>query len=36
MARALLKRRIDDQIAVDTPGGRISMVVLEVSFIAPE
>ncbi|MGB5570338.1 MAG: transcription elongation factor GreB [Sedimenticolaceae bacterium] len=32
MARALLKRRIDDEIAVDTPGGNVRLVILEISY----
>ena len=35
MARALLKRRSDDAITVDTPGGRIELLVLEVSYTEP-
>lgn len=36
MARALLKRRIDDEVSVDAPGGRIELVIIEVSYRAPE
>ncbi len=32
MARALLKRRVDDEITVTTPGGRVNLVILEVSY----
>lgn len=35
MARALLKRHADDAVTVDTPGGRVEMVVLEVSYREP-
>lgn len=35
MARALLKCRIDDEITVDTPGGSVRLVILEVSYNAP-
>ncbi|MCB1728236.1 MAG: transcription elongation factor GreB [Gammaproteobacteria bacterium] len=35
MARALLKRRVDDEIAVDTPGGRVELVILTISYSAP-
>ena len=28
MARALLKRRIDDEISVETPGGNVRLVIL--------
>jgi transcription elongation factor GreB len=32
MARALLKRRVDDEISVDTPGGRLDLLILAVSY----
>ncbi|MGB5613088.1 MAG: transcription elongation factor GreB [Sedimenticolaceae bacterium] len=32
MARALLKRRIDDEISVDTPGGNVRLVILQISY----
>ena len=35
MARALLKRHTDDEIAVDTPGGRVELLILEVSYTEP-
>ena len=35
LARALLKRHVDDQISVDTPGGRVELVILEVSYSEP-
>jgi transcription elongation factor GreB len=35
MARALLKRRVDNEITVDTPAGRIDLVILEVSYTEP-
>jgi len=35
MARALLKRRIDDQISVETPAGRVELLLLEISYTAP-
>jgi len=35
MARALLKRRVDDEIAVATPGGRVNLVILGVSYTEP-
>ena len=36
MARALLKRRVDDEIRVDTPGGPVRMFILDVSYAEPE
>lgn len=36
MARALLKRRVDDEIRVDTPGGPVRMSILDVSYTEPE
>ena len=35
MARALLKRRVDEEISVDTPGGRVELLILEISYSAP-
>jgi len=35
MARALLKRRVGDQITVATPRGRINLAILEVSYTEP-
>ena len=35
MASALLKRRVDDQISVDTPRGRVELVILEVHYTEP-
>jgi transcription elongation factor GreB len=35
MARALLKRRVDDEVTVTTPGGRVDLVILEVSYTEP-
>jgi len=35
MARALLKRRVDDEITVATPGGRVNLMILEVSYTEP-
>ena len=35
MARALLKRCVDDEISVETPGGRVEMVILEVRYSGP-
>jgi transcription elongation GreA/GreB family factor len=35
MARALLRRRADDEVAVETPGGRVELVILEVSYTDP-
>ncbi len=32
MARALLRRRVDDEIAVDTPGGRLELVIVAVRY----
>ena len=36
MARALLKRQVDDEVAVDTPSGRVELAILAVSYEAPE
>ncbi len=35
MARALLKRRIDDEVTVHTPGGAVTMFVLQVHYVNP-
>jgi transcription elongation factor GreB len=35
MARALLKRRIDDEFSVDTPGGRTGWLILAISYSGP-
>lgn len=32
MARALLKRRVDDEVEVETPGGRTRLVILNVRY----
>jgi transcription elongation factor GreB len=36
MARALLKRRVDDEITVATPAGQVNLVILRVSYTEPE
>lgn len=36
MARALLKRGVDDEVAVDTPSGRVELAILAVRYDAPE
>ncbi len=36
MARAMLKRRIDDEFSVETPGGRINLVILDVTYTEPQ
>jgi len=36
MARALLKRRVDDEIRVDTPGGQVELLIAEVSYTEPQ
>lgn len=36
MARALLKRGVDEEISVDTPGGRVGLTIVAVSYQAPE
>jgi transcription elongation factor GreB len=36
MARALLKRQVDDEVGVDTPGGRIELVITAVSYSPPD
>jgi transcription elongation factor GreB len=35
MARALLRRHVDDEITVETPGGEVSLVILEVRYSEP-
>lgn len=35
IARALLRRRADDEVEVDTPSGRVALVILEVSYREP-
>jgi transcription elongation factor GreB len=35
MARALLRRRVDDEVSVETPRGRLHLVVLEVYYSEP-
>jgi transcription elongation factor GreB len=35
MARALLKRRVDDEITVAAPGGRVNLVIQRVSYTEP-
>jgi len=35
MAGALLKRRVDDEISVETPRGRVELVILEVHYTEP-
>ncbi len=32
MAKALLKKRIDDEVSVETPSGRRALLILEVSY----
>ena len=36
MARALLKRRVDDEVSVDTPGGRVELAILDVCYHEPD
>lgn len=36
MARALLKRRVDDEVAVDTPSGRVELLVMAIQYTPPE
>ena len=36
MARALLKRRVDEEIVVDTPAGRAELLIIAVSYTAPD
>ncbi len=35
MARALLQRRVDDEVSVETPSGQVEMVILEVRYSGP-
>jgi len=35
MASALLKRRVDDEISVETPRGRVELLILEVHYTEP-
>ena len=35
MARALLQRRVDDEISLETPGGQVQLIILDVSYIDP-
>jgi transcription elongation factor GreB len=35
MARALLKRTVDDEVSVDTPGGRVELRIVAVAYAAP-
>ena len=35
MARALLKRRIDEEVSVDTPAGRVELLIRSVSYRSP-
>ena len=35
MARALLRRRVGDEIRVETPGGRVERLIVSVSYTAP-
>jgi len=36
MARALIKKRVDDDVMVQTPGGTLRGVIVEVSYQAPD
>jgi transcription elongation GreA/GreB family factor len=36
MARALLKRHVDEDVTVDTPAGRAELLILSVSYTAPD
>jgi len=36
MARALLKRRVDEDVTVETPAGRAELLILSVSYTAPD
>ncbi|MFZ4735061.1 MAG: transcription elongation factor GreB [Bradymonadia bacterium] len=36
VGRALLKRRVDDQVIVETPGGRVEWTVVEIDVQRPE
>ena len=35
MARALLQRRVDDEVSVETPGGQVRLTILDVSYVDP-
>ncbi len=35
MARALLKHRVDEEVSVETPAGRLELLILEVSYTDP-
>ena len=35
MARALLKRRVEDEVSVETPGGRVDMIILAIDYNSP-
>ena len=32
MARALLKRRVEDEVSVETPGGQVDMIILAIDY----
>ena len=36
MARALLNRRVDEEVTVDIPSGRAELLILSVSYTAPD
>lgn len=36
MARALMKKRIDDEVEVETPNGRVSYLIVDVRYTAPK
>jgi transcription elongation factor GreB len=35
IARALLQRRVDDEVSVETPGGQVRLTILDVSYVDP-
>lgn len=35
MARALLKRHVDDEVRVETPTGTVELLILEVNYVEP-
>lgn len=35
MAKALLKREVDDEIVVETPGGKVEMLIVDVRYAGP-
>ena len=35
MARALLKRRVEDEVSVETPGGQVDMIILAIDYTPP-